>query len=191
MKIYLIRHGEAEKREENGQEDHFLTENGIKQAKNVAEKLKSLNIDKVYSSDLTRCSQTSDEFSNISNMNLNTDEKFREIYRLIIGGPEKPGTSEDREKRDRERAEKVYSEIKESSDNLVIFTHGNMIRFLLGKVLGNEKNMWNCIILPGSISILETEGEDVKVKAINIYDHQKEFIKNLYGKGSNEEKYIE
>lgn len=191
MKIYLIRHGEAEKREENGREDHFLTENGIKQAKNVAEKLKFLNIDKVYSSDLTRCSQTSDEFSKISKVHLKTDEKFREIYRLIIGGPEKPGTSEDREKRDRERAEKVYSEIKESSDNLVIFTHGNMIRFLLGKALGNEKNMWNCVILPGSISILETEGEDVKVKAINLYDHQKEFIENLYGKDSNEEKYIE
>lgn len=187
MKIYLVRHGECEKSDS----EPVLTQDGIKQAKNVAKKLLSLKIDKVYSSDLTRCKQTCEELLKIGSFDKEFSERFREIYRLIIGGPEKPGTSEDREENDRKRAEEVYSEIKKSSENLVIFTHGNMIRFLLGKVLGNEKNMWNCVILPGSISILESDEEgNIFVKAINLYDHQKEFLDRLYDKKSEEE-YVE
>lgn len=59
--IYLVRHGETEwnvKRLMQGHGDSSLTKNGIKQAKEAANKLKSVHFDEVFSSDLGRAHST-------------------------------------------------------------------------------------------------------------------------------------
>jgi alpha-ribazole phosphatase len=61
--IYLVRHGETEwnvKKITQGQSESYLTEKGVEQAKETAEKLKDVKFDAIFSSDLNR---TYKEFS--------------------------------------------------------------------------------------------------------------------------------
>lgn len=65
LKIYLARHGQDEDNVNgilNGQRDQPLTEKGIEQAKEVAQKIKAANIifEKVYSSPLQRAYKTAE-----------------------------------------------------------------------------------------------------------------------------------
>ena len=60
--FYIVRHGETvynAKRIMSGHFDSPLTENGIKQAKSLGEKLKNTKIDIVFSSDLLRAQHKS------------------------------------------------------------------------------------------------------------------------------------
>ena len=64
MKLILVRHGETYENVAKVSQGHMntqLTEKGIQQAKEVAEKLKDEKIDSCYSSDLDRCSDTAKE----------------------------------------------------------------------------------------------------------------------------------
>lgn len=70
--IYIVRHGQDEDNAEgllNGRRDRALTDLGIKQATDLAHKMKNLNlkIDKVYSSPLQRASKTAAILSEICN----------------------------------------------------------------------------------------------------------------------------
>lgn len=60
MKLYLIRHGEstANKAGLDQSSETLLSEHGIEQAKNVAERLSKLKIDLIYSSPYLRTKQT-------------------------------------------------------------------------------------------------------------------------------------
>ena len=66
MKIILVRHAEVIKEYQgkyNGHIDVSLSQNGIKQAKELAVKLQDINFDKIYCSDLLRAKQTLDQFN--------------------------------------------------------------------------------------------------------------------------------
>lgn len=61
MKLYLVRHGESEcnvQRRLYGHTDCALTENGCRQAREVGEKLRDVNIDLCISSPLIRAAET-------------------------------------------------------------------------------------------------------------------------------------
>ncbi len=65
MPIYFIRHGESEANVKQlfaGQkEDSPLTENGLQQARDAIEDLRTIHIDRIYSSPLLRARQTARE----------------------------------------------------------------------------------------------------------------------------------
>ena len=61
--LYITRHGETEKNRQElllGQEDVVLNETGIKQAHELGEKMKNLEIDFIVSSSLIRAKQTAE-----------------------------------------------------------------------------------------------------------------------------------
>ena len=61
--IYLVRHGETEwnvKHITQGQSNSSLTENGIEQAEETAEKLKDVEFNVIFSSDLSRAHKTAE-----------------------------------------------------------------------------------------------------------------------------------
>src|SRR3989344_4694014 len=89
MNLFLIRHGHVEIMDGETK----LSEKGILQSKELSKKLKNLKIDKVYSSDLERAKETAKEYSE----NFIEDKRLREVYRVLVGGPEKEGTSPNRE----------------------------------------------------------------------------------------------
>lgn len=178
MKIFLVRHGEADAEVE----DLHLTERGFLQAKEVALRLRSFDFSKVYSSDLLRAKQTAEEYlKTVSGKELIIDERLREIYRLVIGGPVREGTPVGREKEDRKRADEIFDEFLKEESDVVIFAHGNIIRYFINKVFESKKNLWNTLIIgEGSISILEFKEGKLQVNCINDKGHS---IENEKGEG--------
>lgn len=67
MRLTLVRHAEVQKEylnKYNGHNDIGLSEDGIKQAKDLCDKLNELNFDAVYCSDLRRTKETIKYFKN-------------------------------------------------------------------------------------------------------------------------------
>ena len=161
MKIILVRHGESEgniKHLPQITSDTSLTEEGIKQAKEVAKKLQEFNISKILCSDMLRAKQTCKEYLNLkSDIESIEDSRLREIYRVIIGGPEREGTPEDRFEKDKARAEEIFNEILSNDEDIMIFAHGNIIRYFISRALNiDPKELWEKINLSYcSISILK------------------------------------
>lgn len=80
--IYAIRHGQTdwnkEGRIQGGGSDQPLNSQGILQAKQLAYKLAKLNISTIYSSDLLRAKQTTQEINNILNVKVIESTLLRE-----------------------------------------------------------------------------------------------------------------
>jgi len=79
--LYLVRHGETEwnvKKINQGQSESSLTENGIAQAKETAEKLKEIKFDAIFSSDLSRAYRTAEIIKLDRNVVIQTSKFLRE-----------------------------------------------------------------------------------------------------------------
>ena len=75
MDIYIVRHGQTnynDKKIVQGWLNSELNESGIRQAKNVADKLEGVLFDTIYSSDLNRAYNTAKIIAeNLPNLNIN------------------------------------------------------------------------------------------------------------------------
>ena len=81
-KLYLIRHAEAEGnvfRRLQGQYDSFITPNGRKQIAALKQRFEAIDVDAVFSSDLTRTRCTAGAICIPKNLPLQTDRRFREL----------------------------------------------------------------------------------------------------------------
>ena len=166
MKIYLIRHGEVDSKVEGVP----LTKKGLDEAKIVANELLNYKFEKVYFSDLLRAKQTAEIYLELNpDIETVSDERLREIYRVLIGGPEKIGTSENREINDKKRADEIFEEILKKGEDVAIFCHGNIIRYYLNKVLKSKENIWESLTINNcSISIISWEENNLKIEGINL-----------------------
>lgn len=76
--IWIVRHGETQENKDKilqGQLDTELNEDGVEQAKRVADSLKSIPFDAVFSSDLSRATKVRSR--SYSRMQLKFKEWFR------------------------------------------------------------------------------------------------------------------
>ncbi len=84
MEIVLIRHGEKIKiphyNPENKRNDPPLTDRGVKQANLTGHFLKTQNIQKIYSSDMVRTIETTEQISTEINLPYTLQPELREIY---------------------------------------------------------------------------------------------------------------
>jgi len=81
--LYLVRHGETQwnvERRFQGQGDSPLTDKGIEQAKQAAEKLKHVKFAAVYSSDLLRAKRTAKIIALEKDLALQTSKALRERF---------------------------------------------------------------------------------------------------------------
>ena len=82
LKIYLMRHGETDFNKANlelGQDDQMpLNYLGIIQSEKLAERLKSIKFNKIFSSNLRRALQTTEEIKKTSNPEIIFDERLKE-----------------------------------------------------------------------------------------------------------------
>lgn len=79
--IYIVRHGETEwntKRLIQGHGDSPLTKAGVKQAKNLAKRLKNISFDAVFSSDLLRAKRTAQIITQEKKTAVKTAQALRE-----------------------------------------------------------------------------------------------------------------
>ncbi len=157
--IYIFRHGQSEDNEKmifSGWRDPKLTQKGIDQALNLAEKLKDKKIDYLISSTQARAIDTLKYAmslnENAKNLEIHTDERIRERsygdlqgtsklelfleneelcneYRRSYSKRAQNGENlEDVIKRVREFIEELIPMIKEKNINVAISCHGNSIR---------------------------------------------------------------
>ncbi|MCT4594706.1 MAG: histidine phosphatase family protein [Anaeromicrobium sp.] len=81
-KLIMVRHGETTWNIEHraqGSKNIGLTENGLNQAKLLAQRLKHYNIDKIYSSDLDRAFHTAEMVAKELNQQVIKDNRLREM----------------------------------------------------------------------------------------------------------------
>ena len=161
MKLFLIRHGHTEVK--NGKAK--LSKEGIFQSIELSKKLRKIKFDKIYSSDLDRAKETVKEYSK----DFILDKRLREVYRVLVGGPKKEGTSLNRESEDKKRADDFFNQIFENEGNFAIFCHGNIIRYFLNKILKSKENLWESLILDNcSVSIIEKNEKGFFIRGINL-----------------------
>ena len=136
----------------------LLTENGKKQIKNAAKKLKKKNINLIYSSDISRARQTAEIISEILGINPNFEPLLREINLGVYRG--KPKTEYERDFRElkkqffqappkgesvkqcQERVTRFIKQLerKHRNKNILIISHGLPLLLLEGTLKGFTDN---------------------------------------------------
>ncbi|MGD8108014.1 2,3-diphosphoglycerate-dependent phosphoglycerate mutase GpmB [Pantoea sp. FN0302] len=87
LQVYLVRHGETvwnAARRIQGQSDSALTEKGERQARQVGERVKSLGITHVISSDLGRTRRTAEIIADICGCSVTLDARLRELNMGVL-----------------------------------------------------------------------------------------------------------
>ena len=173
VKIFLVRHGESIE----AKPEPVLSKKGKQQAKDVAKRLAQLSITKVYVSSAQRALETYEAYKKLKpGIPAVVSDKLKEVYRTLVGGPEREGTPPDREKKDMQRADAILKEIlndAQEDDAILLFIHGNLIRCILAHFLQISKvNLWEQLeIHEASISLVEITTNKPQVRLINSIEH--------------------
>ncbi|NLI12682.1 alpha-ribazole phosphatase [Pelotomaculum propionicicum] len=165
-RIYLVRHGETEwntTMRYQGHTDIPLSDKGRLQAKLLAGRLAGQKFAGFFASDLKRAHETAQIISSLHGMEINTLPDLRELNFGLWEGlsvkeinkafPEEskrfwekplfvriPGGETLHEMANRAVAAVKKIVERHSGDNIVIVTHGGVIRSLVGTVLGMDLN---------------------------------------------------
>ena len=146
--IYLIRHGQTDwnvERKIQGQTDIPLNINGKQQAKEAAEEIANLKIDKIISSDLSRAKETAEIINKKVGAKITFDKRLREVnYGNYEGAQIDKFTDEQwkifnetPEKIKGESRQQVYDRVKsfideiKDDENVLVVTHGGSLRMML------------------------------------------------------------
>ncbi len=176
MKIILIRHGESRSNEAGtvtGHMDSKLTEKGIEQARQLAEKLRGVHIDIIYASPLSRAADTAKEIAKYhrgirtvfrkelverygaawEGMKIADLKEYSKRYELGY----KPGGTGETVEEVHERLRLLINEIfdKHRYDTVAIVTHGSVGRIFTTMFKGVELKD------AGKMKLLDNAGVDV------------------------------
>ena len=164
MTIYLIRHASTEWNENKlwqGRKDLPLSDRGVEEAKALALRFASVDLDAVFSSPLTRALRTAEEIASVHGLEVRViedlkeadfsrwegrpgeriKEEDREVYELwssdpdaVIDGIEPVGSVH-------ERALRVFEEISSfPGEEIAVVTHAMVLRMMVCHVLGMPLN---------------------------------------------------
>jgi broad specificity phosphatase PhoE len=153
MYIYLVRHGETDWNTKllfQGHTDIPLNKNGIKQAKCIAKELRHTSIGAVISSDLRRAVRTAEEIVNVMDPKPET-EKISGLRERNYGNFEgkkyelyhssDKNFSGENDRKFSARINSVFRDVmkKYRGKNIVIVTHGGVVRQIISYILGLKK----------------------------------------------------
>ncbi|WP_265444409.1 histidine phosphatase family protein [Acetivibrio straminisolvens] len=198
--LYLVRHGETDWNKENRCQGHVDTElnsEGILQAKAVAQRLAAFDIDIIYSSALKRAYTTAEIINRqlskelIKNKSLNeidfgeweglTFEEMKKLpdynydqWRMTPHLATFPG--EKSLKNVQDRAMKFVNEIieKHSGNNILVVSHGGVIKLIILGVLGIGLEAYNkFFIANASLSIIVIDNDRTYLRTLNDTCHIK------------------
>ena len=169
-KIYLIRHGQTLWNQDmrfQGFSDIELSEEGVKQAEALSERLKTFEIAAVYASDLKRAEHTAKALASPHGLSVKTDARLREVncgeWEGLTGveieekypGQLKQFFSEPATFAPPggeslfavgERCILAFNELAEKhrEENIAIVAHGGVIRSILANILVMDKDaLWH------------------------------------------------
>lgn len=161
MRIYVIRHGATESNTQNIRQSRegYLSEEGIQQARSLAEKMSSLTIDSIFTSSYPRARQTADIISAMGKGLLVQESDYLTEIALpseVVGKPtddpkslkilswvKRHGTSAKARYSDEETFNEYVSRAKSVLEyiantgfrNVVMITHHRFIKVLVGLIL--------------------------------------------------------
>lgn len=185
MRLIIVRHGETEENKEGRIQGHLpgkLTSLGLEQAKKLAIRLKTDEIDIIYSSDLERAVDTTKEIAKLHpNAKLFFVEELREKNQGSLSGKlikeidwNKPRDSEKKEAMF-ERAKKILGRAyKEYPEGTVLFvSHGSLIKVLLSLLLDRSLEEVKKMDNPKNtaMSVFEIKGNKVESILVNCDKH--------------------
>ncbi|MDO8740608.1 MAG: histidine phosphatase family protein [Candidatus Woesearchaeota archaeon] len=195
MKLIIIRHGETEDNVKGllqGHKHGKLTKTGIEQARKLAFRLKDEEIDAIYSSDLQRAKDTTEEIAKFHKVPIHYTSELREQHLGIFEGKPKDELRKTRGKRGllvtefkpkggeslaelKERAQRFLNMLfkMHTKETILISSHAAFIMMLLGIIL--NKSIEEAFKLGQSnacVNIIEIkENSKHKVHAINCIKH--------------------
>jgi len=168
LRLFLIRHGEIEPAAMGkliGHADVALSERGVEQARHLAEKLSSVRLDAVYSSDLRRAYRTAEIIAEYNQVSAQPSAAWREINMGLWEGRtlsalndeapqqvsslfsdpalfEYPGGESfaDFTRRIREALGQLL--LTHSHGNIALVVHGGVCRAIIGGVLEMPMRSW-------------------------------------------------
>lgn len=177
-KLILIRHGETawnSQRRYCGSTDVALSENGKRQVRRLAIRLKSEKIDKIYSSDRKRAIQTAKIIFKNSQIEKLPDlqeihfgcfeglthnqilEKHPDLYKKWLKDPYRTAIPCGEKLPDfKKRITRIFKKIisLNSGKTIAVACHGGSISIFITGILKN-RNFWKYIPGPASITIVE------------------------------------
>ncbi|MFL0245969.1 alpha-ribazole phosphatase [Candidatus Clostridium stratigraminis] len=192
MNIYLLRHGETEENKNRfyyGKLDVSLNEKGRTQALKAREFLEEVNFDKVYTSERLRTKETASIAFREGLNNFIADKRINEMdfgefegkdYKEIqeLYPKEYENWSSDWKKFSPPGGEsylEVYNRVKEfmeellrvQCENVLVVTHGGIIRTILCFVLGESlDNFWKFSSKNCDISLIKYEYGNIFIDSI-------------------------
>lgn len=163
MNIYLVRHAQKDTSLKNTTESHYnreLTEMGIKQAKRLASRLAPYSINKIFSSDMPRAVQTAKVIaSTLGIKHFCGSKNLREADPCVIPNHPnrdsikilcwqkwdfKPEHGESYNEGKQRFASYLWKQIVENhddGDNILIVSHGRVMRLFLSEFLKGGKEV--------------------------------------------------
>lgn len=202
--LILVRHGECQANVEGvfrGRIDFPLTENGIEQAKLLAEELKNYPVSAIYTSPLARCVKTAEAISEVKKLEVYKDDGFNniklggwegkpkkeikenspELWRLWVTEPEKlqiPNgeTLAEVQKRALQSVKRIVS--KHRGQTILIVTHRAVLKPLIAGLLCiPQPYFWKIHMDNCAYSIMEyEEAKGFTLTLLNYTKHLKSYV---------------
>ena len=183
MNIYLVRHGETEKNtlgKYYGNLDVGLNENGKMQCEHLREKLRNIEFNKVYTSEMKRAIETADIILKDRKKSIVKDHRLNEMNMGEFEGkdhkeleklypkewktwcedwkecsPPKGESYKEFYLRVKEFMEQV---LKEEVENVLIVAHGGVIKSIYTYILGGDFDIfWKVSSRNGELSLIKYE----------------------------------
>lgn len=186
MDIVFVRHGRTELNELGcfiGNIDCHISEEGLRQAEKLKDFLGEFAFDGVYVSPLKRAIQTADILSKeyildgrLREMNFGVfeglkyeeiEQKYPQYLRLWNADYENYRIPEGESLQDLfDRVEDFINDVKGKHERVLVVTHGGVIRCALSLIFSSREFFYKFKIDPGSVSIVEYDGDYGFIKGI-------------------------
>jgi probable phosphoglycerate mutase len=183
MTIYLVRHGADDDSIRGGWSNHPLTDEGLKQSKELAKKLKdnNCNAEIIYSSDLFRARQTAELLAQSLNLAVEYNTEFREVNNGDLAGMNNDLASElypnlywrklewEQHYPNGESPKEFYERVKNAWEKLinsnhksiVLVTHGGVINVIMHLVNGVEYSNKNSAYKVNTAEYIKLSARDI------------------------------
>ena len=192
--FYLVRHTTSEWNEKKiiqGHKNPYLSKAGIDEANELAKKLKGINFDYVFSSDLLRAKKTAEIIALEHMLEVQTtkilrerkyckfegkpDKEYDKFYKLLekLTDAERYSFTMHGVESDKEIVERLTTFLRETAigypgKKILAVTHGSVMRFFLIKIgAGTHNSLRPGSVKNGAFIKLETDGIDFFIKELS------------------------
>ena len=197
-KLFIARHGETVWNKEGriqGHTDVVLSEQGLKQARSLAQRLKSVPFDAAYASDLSRASQTAGVILEGRNLPVSPTASLREYHKGAFEGMTEPelrarfpdeypgyiakdldyapdGGESTRQVSDRMTTAIIDIKDRHLDDNVLVVGHGGSLRAAMMALLGMPMDAnWRFVFGNCTLTIVDTYHDNAVLRLFNDGSH--------------------